>query len=91
MSIFPSYIIKSPDGSAAYYNQTDYIKKMVEYSRLAVKSKNFISWCKSRGILNPVSTNTVDNENNETVKVTGTKELYLKEYLTECGFKFEEV
>lgn len=77
------YIVTNPKGEVEFLNQSEYLKRMTKLAVLVKKNPDhFSSWAKSRSIPMPI------RQEGDLVAINTD---HLKAYLTDSGFKFEEL
>lgn len=81
MSLLPTFIITAPNSEPVYHDH----KNMLQLAKKAIGSPKYKAWLKKSHYLG-VWDETVDN-----IKLRATKWEYIRLYLEQQGYKFEEI
>lgn len=77
------FIVTNPKGQVEFLSQSEYLKRMLKLAALVKNNPDsFNKWAKKRGIPVPI------RQEGELVAMSSE---HLKAYLTDNGFKFEEL
>jgi len=81
MSLLPTFIITAPNSEPVYHDH----KNMLQLAKKAVGSPKYKAWLKKSHFL-PVWSEPIDGKD-----FTATKWEYIRLYLEQQGYKFEEI